>query len=129
MLGLQHTPPGKMRRACPRRAWSFSGSGEITSGAFRSWGEHSSIVYRLLVARTGKSSAVGPDPDKNGVRRDEWASLPRTGLDRHRGSGCPLTPATPPCVRVRTRRFEMVTLTRILQIRETERFKIGRGKP
>ena len=28
--------------------------------------------------------------------------------DRHRGSGCPLTPATPPCVRVRTRRFEMV---------------------
>src|SRR5258708_12849774 len=80
MLGLQHTPPGKMRRACPRRAWSFSGSGEITSGAFRSWGEHSSIVYRLLVARTGKSSAVGPDPDKNGVRGDEWASLPRTGL-------------------------------------------------
>ncbi len=27
-------------------------------------------------------------------------------VDRHRGSGCPLTPATPPCVRVRTRRFE-----------------------
>ena len=26
--------------------------------------------------------------------------------DRHRGSDCPLTPATPPCVRVRTRRFE-----------------------
>jgi len=51
-----------------------------------------------------------------------------TAFDRHRGSGCPLTPATPPCVRVRTRRFEMVTLTRILQIRETERFKIGRGK-
>src|SRR5258706_15040174 len=58
----------------------FLRSGEITSGAFRSWGEHSSIVYRLLVARTGKSSAVGPDPDKNGVRGDEWASLPRTGL-------------------------------------------------
>ena len=55
-------------------------------------------------------------------------SLTRRAFDRHRGSGCPLTPATPPCVRVRTRRFEMVTLTRILQIRETERFKIGRGK-
>lgn len=27
-------------------------------------------------------------------------------MDRHRGSGCPLTPATPPCVRVRTRRFD-----------------------
>jgi len=54
--------------------------------------------------------------------------LPVTGLDRHRGSGCPLTPATPPCVRVRTRRFEMVTLARILQIREPERLEISRGK-
>jgi hypothetical protein len=32
-------------------------------------------------------------------------------FDRHRGSGRPLTPATPPCIRVRTRRFEMVTPT------------------
>jgi len=31
--------------------------------------------------------------------------------DRHRGGGHPPTPATPPCVRVRTRRFESVTLT------------------
>ena len=29
-----------------------------------------------------------------------------TGLDRHRGGGHPPTPATPPCIRVRTRRFE-----------------------
>src|ERR1700730_14389520 len=55
-------------------------------------------------------------------------SLTRCAFDRHRGSGCPLTPATPPCVRVRTRRFEMVTLAHILQIRETERFEIGCGK-
>src|SRR5208337_4547922 len=27
-------------------------------------------------------------------------------FDRHRGGGHPPTPATPPCVRVRTRRFE-----------------------
>src|SRR5271156_1818282 len=27
-------------------------------------------------------------------------SLPRSAFDRHRGSSCPLTPATPPCVRV-----------------------------
>mgnify|MGYP006337135359 CR=1 FL=1 len=27
-------------------------------------------------------------------------------IDRHRGSGRPLTPATPPCIRVRTRRFD-----------------------
>ena len=56
------------------------------------------------------------------------APVNTSAFDRHRGSGCPLTPATPPCVRVRTRRFEMVTLVRILQIRETERFEIGRGK-
>src|ERR1022692_3467687 len=31
------------------------------------------------------------------------------GRDRHRGGGHPPTPATPPCVRVRTRRFETVT--------------------
>ena len=30
--------------------------------------------------------------------------LPGWGLDRHRGGGHPPTPATPPCVRVRTRR-------------------------
>ena len=49
-------------------------------------------------------------------------------FDRHWGSGCPLTPATPPCVRVRTRRFEMVTLTLVLQGRKTERFEISGGK-
>src|SRR5690242_19806041 len=30
-------------------------------------------------------------------------------FDRHRGGGHPPTPATPPCIRVRTRRFELVT--------------------
>jgi hypothetical protein len=38
------------------------------------------------------------------------SQLPCGRRDRHRSSGYPLTPATPPCVRVRTRRFEMVTL-------------------
>ena len=36
---------------------------------------------------------------------------PPEDVDRHRGGGHPPTPATPPCVRVRTRRFESVTLT------------------
>lgn len=31
---------------------------------------------------------------------------PTSIYDRHRGSGRPLTPATPPCIRVRTRRFD-----------------------
>src|SRR5438046_7657386 len=37
-------------------------------------------------------------------------SQPLIFLNRHRGGGHPPTPATPPCVRVRTRRFETVTL-------------------
>src|ERR1700686_3458050 len=67
-----------------------------------------------------------PSPVKSSSRNVASESQsPVIPFDRHRGSGCPLTPATPPCVRVRTRRFEMVTLARILQIRETERFEIG----
>jgi hypothetical protein len=34
-------------------------------------------------------------------------------VDRHRGGGHPPTRATPPCVRVRTRRFELVTLAQV----------------
>ena len=40
--------------------------------------------------------------------------------DRHRGSGHPPTPATPPCIRVRTRRFESVI---------PEPLKIGASTP
>src|SRR5580658_950980 len=50
-------------------------------------------------------------------------------VDRHRGGGHPPTPATPPCVRVRTRRFESVTLTAIDQGRKSKRFEVGVGKP
>jgi hypothetical protein len=58
-----------------------------------------------------------------------WQELTNAwAFDRHRGSGCPLTPATPPCVRVRTRRFEKLRLL-LDQRRKTERFEIGIGKP
>src|SRR5213592_2599976 len=50
-------------------------------------------------------------------------------IDRHRGGGHPPTPATPPCVRVRTRRFELVALTPIDQRRKSKRFEVGVGKP
>src|ERR1017187_4602303 len=50
-------------------------------------------------------------------------------LDRHRGGGHPPTPATPPCVRVRTRRFETVTLTFLEQRRKSQRFEVCLGKP
>ena len=50
----------------------------------------------------------------------ERGSGPRSRLDRHRGDGHPPTPATPPCVRVRTRRFELVTLAPLDQRRKSE---------
>src|ERR1019366_700825 len=50
-------------------------------------------------------------------------------FDRHRGGGHPPTPATPPCVRVRTRRFELVTLASIDQRWKSERFEVSIGKP
>jgi len=34
------------------------------------------------------------------------ASITTRAFDRHRGGSCLPTPATPPCIRVRTRRFE-----------------------
>src|SRR5438046_10235501 len=56
-------------------------------------------------------------------------SQPLIFLNRHRGGGHPPTPATPPCVRVRTRRFELVALTPIDQRRKSKRFEVGVGKP
>ena len=58
-----------------------------------------------------------------------YVELHISRLDRHRGGGYPPTPATPPCVRVRTRRFELVTLAPIDQCRKSERFEVGIGKP
>ena len=52
-----------------------------------------------------------------------------TSFDRHRGGGHPPTPATPPCVRVRTRRFESVALTPVDQCRKPKRFEVGIRKP
>jgi hypothetical protein len=59
----------------------------------------------------------------------DLCTLTETLLDRHRGGGHPPTPATPPCVRVRTRRFETVTLALIDQGRKTERFEVRIRKP
>jgi hypothetical protein len=56
-------------------------------------------------------------------------SVNTSAFDRHRGGGHPSTPATPPCVRVRTRRFELVALTAIDQRRKSKRFEVSIGKP
>src|ERR1017187_4356415 len=47
---------------------------------------------------------------RNRRSRNDPRAVAASG-DRHRGGGHPPTPATPPCIRVRTRRFETVTLT------------------
>src|SRR6516165_2395879 len=61
-----------------------------------------------------------PKPD----RRLGW----RWAKDRDRGEPRGSAPPTPPYVRVRIRRFEKVTLTRVDQGREAERFEVGIGE-
>ncbi len=78
-------------------------------------------VFRIPRARTGTVFAssmrtVGPCPANSGPFSGQPTLLPNQALqptrsrarlsfsvDRHRGGGCPPTPATPPRVRVRTR--------------------------
>jgi len=60
-----------------------------------------------LKARVGRNPVTGEQikiPARTRLRFRPAQALQAS--DRHRGSGRPLTPATPPCVRVRTRRFE-----------------------
>ena len=47
-------------------------------------------------------------PKINDLAVPEHPLTPSSDSDRHRGGGHPPTPATPPCIRVRTRRFESV---------------------
>jgi PAS domain S-box-containing protein len=71
--------------------------------------------YELTArARDGKETMVSYNAttfyDRDSKLQGVFATA-RDVTDRHRGGGHPPTPATPPCVRVRTRRFESVTLT------------------
>src|SRR5258708_12341881 len=52
----------------------------------------------------------------------------RTMGNRHRGSGRPLSPATPPYMRVRIRRFSSVELEHVQQPRKTERIEVSNRK-
>src|SRR5947209_14934789 len=69
-------------------------------------------------------------PDHPATIRERTRTIVNpSGPDRHRGGGHPPTPATPPCVRVRTRRFELVTLASIDQRWKSERFEVSIRKP
>jgi len=75
----------------------------------------STRVSALLAMEESASRAwVGQESREPSKRSSARCATP-TRLDRHRGGGHPPTPATPPCVRVRTRRFERVTLTTVDQ--------------
>src|SRR5437870_11572117 len=51
-----------------------------------------------------------------------------TTPNRHRGSGHPLSPATPPYMGVRIRRFSSVELEYVQQPRKTERIEVSNRK-
>ena len=68
------------------------------------------------------SCLLGAQPPLSG-------SVIKAAFDRHRGGGCPPTPATPPCVRVRTRRFELVALRAVDQTWKPERIEVRIGQP
>jgi hypothetical protein len=83
-------------------------------GSFRAAGNN---CWTIIWTKT-----IRPQPPLAGlllVCRQDW----------HRGGGHPPTPATPPCVRVRTRRFELVTLASVDQRWKSERFEVSIGKP
>src|SRR5205807_3695167 len=96
------------------------------------------FVGRIEHVMSGRSTDVGaPDMLKHlkatsrlpTMRESARDSINTSAFDRHRGGGHPPTPATPPCVRVRTRRFELVTLACIDQRWKSERGEVSIGKP
>src|SRR5215470_1038754 len=66
--------------------------------------------FRPRLATTPLRFAITSPP--SGCEKDfHLRAVEHARHTRHRGGGHPPTPATPPCVRVRTRRFELVTPT------------------
>ena len=74
-----------------------------------------------------------------GTTAGRWGRCPQTpGIyrlrakmaegNRHRGSGHPLSPATPPDMRVRIRRFSSVELEYVQQPRKTEHIEVSNRK-
>ena len=76
----------------------------VDGGHFRREGRFQRCRRRVARRRASTRSGNGAQ----GFARSQRSHLCSTGqgADRHRGGGYAPTPATPPCVRVRTRRFE-----------------------
>src|SRR5215831_7331443 len=103
------------RRKTCRGRWDSGSSGGCRSSPEHSWAD--SCVLGSLPARSCEYPRL-PSPNRRG------SESRRSSSDRHRGGGHPPTPATPPCIRVRTRRFESVTLTVLEQGGKSERFEV-----
>jgi Protein of unknown function (DUF3011) len=88
-----------------------------------SFGKENSTHYDIAGYTTDRFNVFG------GTSTTTYVAGTDGGQDWHRGGGHPPTPATPPCVRVRTRRFELVALAPIDQGRKPKRFEVDVGKP
>jgi len=99
--------------------FDLSGQVALVTGASRGLGQY----FGRALARAGADLVI------TSRTLDSLQDFKEQIEDRHRGGGHPPTPATPPCVRVRTRRFESVTLTPIDQRWKPERFEVHIGKP
>src|SRR5215471_1213556 len=84
---------------------------------------------QLLPTKSEYSTQDTCDPYEMNPERIPYGRDATRFFDRHRGRGRPRTPATPPCVRVRTRRFESVALASINQRWKSERFEVGIREP
>ncbi len=111
-----------------KTASSGTASGRTTLGSSRS------TVQRARINSVNCCSCSGNySKRRRSTRRNSsnWSSPLLADFPEARliGIGAAVTPATPPCVRVRTRRFELVALGFIDQRRKTERFEVGVRKP
>ena len=70
---------------------------------------------------------ANPSPPSGWEEDFHLQAIEHARHNRHRGSGRPLSPATPPYMRVRIRRFRGLRMA-IEQPRKTERVKVGDRK-
>ncbi len=121
--GLHHrgTEGHRVTRRNPASAATASGflQTAVSDAPRTTWRTY----LRSVIGRIRYSNSV------SGQSIDVDSSVATSAFDRHRGGGHPPTPATPPCVRVRTRRFELVTLAFIDQRWKSKRFEVSIGKP
>ena len=102
-----------IHRCWTRIGWEIALPPPICSAFHkRSSGSASLLPHeRVIRSRLRSPSLSNGNSPLRRNRRSGSRHIPQSPFDRHRGGGHPPTPATPPCIRVRTRRFKKVALT------------------